>query len=231
MAWYYLAQTYGIGYKQPANAASAFRRAVTLRPQWPEAWHALAYTLGQTKQYQPAIVAARQSVTQAPDRLNYWNELVALYSFIPDPGHALETLRAEQQHMSRATNLDWYNLGNGYSDMGSYKEAIVAYAHSLRMKADYGNAWNNLGVAEESLGQNATALADYQRAANLGNRLANGNYARLKQLSTRQQAPNRGGGPTFFCMTTGTTLHAGQICPTASAARTLGTLNPLYRDP
>lgn len=191
----------------------------------------MAYTLGQTKQYQPAIVAARQSVSQAPDRLNYWTELAALYSYIPDPQHVLETLRAEQHHMSNATNLDWYNLGNGYSDMGSYKEAIPAYALSLRMKSNYGNAWNNLGVAEESLGQNATALSDYQRAANLGDRLGNGNYARLKQLSTRQQAPNGGGGPTFFCMTTGTNMHAGQICPTASAARTLGKLNPLYRDP
>jgi hypothetical protein len=64
------------------------------------------------------------------------------------------------------------------------------------MKADYGNAWNNLGVVEESLGQNATALADYQRAANLGNRLASGNFARLKQLSTRQQAPNRADPPS-----------------------------------
>jgi hypothetical protein len=94
------------------------------------------------------------------------------------------------------------------------------------MKADYGNAWNNLGVVEESLGQNATALADYQRAANLGNRLASGNFARLKQLSTRQQAPNRGGGPTFFCMTTGTTLHAGQICPNCECCPHAGNTEP-----
>jgi tetratricopeptide (TPR) repeat protein len=133
--------------------------------------------------------------------------------------------------MTKANSFDWYNLANGFSDMGSYKEAIVAYAHSLRMKADDGNVWNNLGVAEEVLSQNATALADYQRAFNLGDRLAGGNIAGIGQTSARQQTSGQDSGPTFFCMTTGTTMHAGQICPIASAARDLGILSPSYRDP
>ena len=143
MAWYYLGQTYGIGLNQPAQAANAFQRAVALRHDWPEAWHALAFTSVQSRQYQQAITAAKQAIVLVPERPNYWNTLAAAYSEIPDHEHVIQTFREEQQHMSRATSYDWYNLANGYANALLFREASTACNQSLRMKSDYGETWNN----------------------------------------------------------------------------------------
>jgi tetratricopeptide (TPR) repeat protein len=200
MAWYYLGQTYGIGFNQPANAANAFRRAVSLKPQWPEAWHALAFTCDQSKQYKDAVAAARRAIAETPDKPNYWNTLAATYSHMEDWNDELQTLHEEEQHMARATSFDWFNLGNAYSNAGHYQEALKAYNQSLQMAPNYGPAWNNLGVVEAALGQTAKALADYQRASQLGNSTGTGNYSSLQQqlAATRAAASARASGPRPF---------------------------------
>jgi predicted Zn-dependent protease len=197
MAWYYLGETYGIGLNRPADAANAIRSAVTLKAQWPEAWHALAFTQIQSKQYQEAVSSARQAVTQAPDKPNYWNTLATAYSEMNNRQETLRTLQDEQQRMSRATFYDWYNLGNGYSNAGYYQEAVKAYAQAMRLSSNYGPAWNNLGVAEAALGQNANALADYQRASQLGNSNGAQNYSSLRaEIAAAQAAASqRSSGP------------------------------------
>jgi predicted Zn-dependent protease len=180
MAWYYMGQTYGTGFNQPSQAASAFRRAVALKDQWPEAWHALAFTSVQSKQYKEAVSAARKAVSQSPDRPNYWNTLASAYSETNSFKEMLDTLHEESHHMSRATSYDWYNLANGLSNVGSYQEAVTAYNKSLQMKSDFGDAWNNLGIAEAILGHDHVALQDYRRAAQLGDPLSGDNAAGLQ---------------------------------------------------
>lgn len=187
LAWYYLGQTYG-QLNQPAAAAGAIQHAVSLRPVWPEAWHALAFTLVQSGQYAQAVPAAKKAVEQASDHPNYWNTLAVAYSEMADWNDELQALTQQQQHMSQATSFDWYNLGNGFSNLKHHQEAIVAYAHSLQMNPMYANAWNNLGVEEEGVGQSAKALADYQRASQLGDRLASQNYASLQKARAQQQS-------------------------------------------
>jgi tetratricopeptide (TPR) repeat protein len=201
MAWYYLGETYG-QLNQAAAAAQAIEHAVSLQPQWPEAWHALAFTRVQAGQYPQAVDAVRRAISQAPDRPNYWNTLAVAYSDSQDWNGEYQALSDEQQHMSRATSFDWYNLANGFSSLRHHQEAIVAYAHSLQMYAMYPNAWNNLGVEEEALGQGAKALADYQRASQLGDRLGSQNYARLQQASTQQRSGAQSNGHHVACHTT-----------------------------
>jgi tetratricopeptide (TPR) repeat protein len=195
MAWYYLGQTYGVGLNQPAQAANAFRRAVALKPQWPEAWHALAVTCNQTGQYQEEANAARHAIAQMPDRPNYWNDLAVAYSQMGDWKDMVRTLEQEQQHMTRATSYDWYNLGNAYHSVVHAKEAETCLLQSVKMNPQMGMAWNNLGVVEQGLGNYQAALADYRRAASLGDGFASGNYARLNRALTPPSA-RRGNGPT-----------------------------------
>jgi tetratricopeptide (TPR) repeat protein len=194
MAWYYMGQTYG-DLNQPGAAANAIQHAVSLNPQWPEAWHALAFTLVQSGQYPQAVSAARRAIALTSDRPNYWNTLAVAYSDMQDWSHELQALSEEQGHMTQATSFDWYNLANGFSSLKHHQEAIVAYAHSLQMNAMYPNAWNNLGVEEEALGQSAKALADYQRASRLGDSLGSNNYARLQQAGSQQQRGANSNGP------------------------------------
>jgi tetratricopeptide (TPR) repeat protein len=160
---------------------TAFRRALALRQQWPEAWHALGFTSVQAKQYDEAIKAVRQAIAQDPNRPNYYNTLAVAYSYVKNWDDVIKTLRDEQQHMGRATSYDWYNLGNGYANSGHLQPAINAYHQSLSMNANYGNAWNNLAVAEQLAGNDQAAMADYKRASQVGNGMSAGNYNALQQ--------------------------------------------------
>jgi tetratricopeptide (TPR) repeat protein len=194
-----MGQTYGYGLNQPGQAVTAFRHALSMRQQWPEAWHALAFTSIQAKQYDEAIKAVRQAIAQDSNRPNYWNTMAVAYSYQKDWTSMLQTLRQEQQHMGQATSYDWYNLGNGFSNGGSEQEAIAAYNQSLRMNANFGDAWNNLAVAEQMVGNDAAAMADYERGAQLGDGLSPANYSRLQQSiaaarAAAAQASRPGGG-------------------------------------
>jgi tetratricopeptide (TPR) repeat protein len=196
MPWYYRGQTLGYGLNEPAQAVTAFRRALSMRQQWPEAWHALAFTSVQARQYDEAVKAVGQAIAQDPNRPNYYNTLAVAYSFEKAWDNVIQTLRDEQQHMGRATSYDWYNLGNGYANSGHLQEAINAYNQSLRMNANYGNAWNNLAVAEQLAGNDQAAMADYKRASQLGNGLSAGNFKSLQQrIAAARAAATQSSGP------------------------------------
>ena len=163
VAWYGLAMTYRVGLNQPREAADAFRHALALRPEWPQAWAELS--------------AAYSYMPGRPSDVN---------------AKVLATLREERQHMSRATANDWFQLGLNFDNAGSifdhepYREAISAYNQSLNMNANSGETWNNRGSAEASLGNYSAALSDFQHASQLGLALGAKNYSGLKQALAAQ---------------------------------------------
>jgi tetratricopeptide (TPR) repeat protein len=202
LAWYDLGKTYGAGLNQPREAADAFRRAVALRPQWPQAWAMLALNCDQSAQFEAAVVAAKQAIAQAADQPKYWNLLAVAYSNLP--GHnddVLTTLRGERQHMAQASADDWFYLGLAFDNAGSimdhgpYGEAISAYGQSLNRNARNPMAWNNRGAAEQSLGNYAAALSDFQHASQMGLARGTENYNHLKQvLASNANAGTQGNG-------------------------------------
>jgi superkiller protein 3 len=206
MAWYYMGEVYGTKFNRPADAAAAFQRALQLQPKWPEAWWALAYTDVQLERYADANQAAKNAVEQAPQRFNYWNGLAMTFAALNRWDDVQQTLEEEQQRMQSAhtTEYDWYNLGNGLSSSAGYKdaakhyaEAKAAYVRALQMNPNLAEAWNNLGVLEQRLGNSQAALAAYQRAAALGNSNGASNYKVLNQALTApppQAGGARGGG-------------------------------------
>lgn len=204
MAWYYMGQMYGAGLNQPNQALTAFRRAVALKQEWPEAWHAIAITAIQLKQYEEAVKAEHKALSQAPDRPNSWGTLAAAYSEMLQWKETLDTLHEEIHHMSKANSYDWYDLGNGLSNAGEYQEAVAAYARSIQMKADFGDVWNNLGIAQAVLGHDDAALQDYKRAAQLGDPLSAKNLSDLQRkvdagkAALAQQAGMKGHGQGVY---------------------------------
>jgi len=171
VAWYGLGMTYRVGLHQPREAADAFRRAVALRPEWPQAWAELA--------------AAYSNVPGSREDAH---------------AKTLATLREERQHMSRASAEDWAKLGYNFEQNGSvmdhepYREAISAYTQSLNINAQDPKIWNERGVVEaDDLGNYDAALSDFQHASQLGMALGTKNYNQLKQdLAARAAAAASG---------------------------------------
>jgi tetratricopeptide (TPR) repeat protein len=188
MGWFYLGNTYGIGLKRPEQAAPAFQHAVSLRPNWPEAWNALGMVSVELKRYDDAVKAFSRATEQAPARSNYWNSLAAAYSYQNRPSMAVQALEGEQRALTaNSSAAEWLNLGNGFLTMQEFQPAASAYRRALTLDPADGSAWNNLGALEGALGNTNAALADYQRASRLGNQLGANNYARLQQTIAAAQ--------------------------------------------
>jgi protein O-GlcNAc transferase len=182
MGWYYLGNTYGMGLHRPADALGAFQHAVALRSTWPEAWNALGFVNIELKHYDEAVTAFTHAAEQAPAKPNYRNNLAAAYSYAGLFSKALTALEDQQRAMSAtATDVDWFNLGNGFCSLKEFDAAANAYRQALRLNPRYGAAWTNLGTLEGLAGNNQAALTDYQRGASLGDQLGASNYARLQQ--------------------------------------------------
>ena len=116
IAWKYLAQTYGIGLKQQEHAERAFRRALQLKPDWAEVWHALGIVQTQLKEYSQAVESLHRAVELSPENANYWNNLSAALSYTDNWNAAREALRTEQKLLMAggrqgAVPQLWYNLG------------------------------------------------------------------------------------------------------------------------
>lgn len=192
-AWYYLGTAYFMGLHRPADAVGPLQKAVALNPGWTVAWNGLGFALMDLKRYDEAAHAFQKCVDQAPAQSSYWNSLASAYSWEGKPQLAFQTLERQHNAVARsATYADWYNLANGFASLGRKDEAKPVYAEALRLNPRYGPAWNNLGVAEQALGNFNNALEDYRRAAALGDPLGSSNAAALQSgLASAQQ---RSGG-------------------------------------
>jgi tetratricopeptide (TPR) repeat protein len=182
-AWYYLGTAYLVGLHRPEDAASPLLRATQLKPHWDVAWAALGIDNLDLHRLTEAAQAFEQTTSLAPTNPNHWNNLAAAYAAAHRADLAEGALDREQAQAVRwASNADWYALGNGYASIGRFEKAIEAYRHSLHLEEHVAEVWNNLGVAQESLGDLAEAQLSYRRAAGLGDDLGTQNLQRLQSI-------------------------------------------------
>jgi tetratricopeptide (TPR) repeat protein len=159
VAWYGMGMTYIVGFNEPRDAAEAFRRAVELRPEWPQAWAHLA-----------------TAYSNLPGRHD-------------DVLRTLREERQHMSHANSDDwfflGLNFDNNGS-IMDHEPYREAISAYTESLKLNPNGAETWNNRGTAEGSLGNYTAALSDFQHASQLGLALGTKNYNGLKQALAAQ---------------------------------------------
>ena len=60
-----------------------------------------------------------------------------------------------------------YNRGNAYFDRQQYERAIGDFSGAIELDGSFALAYFNRGLAQERLGDNAAAAADYRRAVAL----------------------------------------------------------------
>ncbi len=82
--------------KRFPDAVENFRRAVNLRPNFPEAWNELGFSLRQSGQYAEALKAYDQALRlrpNFPEALEYLGEAYVKLGRLDDAGKVLERLR------------------------------------------------------------------------------------------------------------------------------------------
>jgi tetratricopeptide (TPR) repeat protein len=192
-AWFYLGNTYGVGLNDYANASRAFERCVELNPQWQQAYNALGSTYAQSHQWAKSAAAYERAVRLSPQTADYWTNLAAAYSHLGRFDLELDALnRGESVAGSYANARNWYAFGNAYDRLDREPQAVEAYNRALAQSPNFAEAYNNRGAAQQKLGRYGAALADYRRAAELGDSLGSRNAAALRQASSggRGSFPN-----------------------------------------
>lgn len=82
--------------KKWATAVDAFHTAVTLRPNFPEAWNELGYALRNQGRYPESLDAYEEALRLRPDfpeALEYLGEAYVLMGRLDDAGRVLQRLR------------------------------------------------------------------------------------------------------------------------------------------
>ena len=75
-------------------------------------------------------------------------------------------------HISEGSDNDlaataWFSVGYLFSLQEKHEDAIAAYDRVLQLKSDDARAYNNRGIAKNSLGRHEAAIADYNQAIQL----------------------------------------------------------------
>jgi len=148
------------------EAERAYRLALAMAPEHPEALHQLGLLFYRLNRFDDAIATISRAINYTPSSPLYWFNLgvVAQKAARPD-----EAIRAYRQAVTlNPRQLDaWINLGNVLRERGSIPDSIDAYHKALALNPSHADTHNNLGVALKEQGQVSRAIASYRQAIQL----------------------------------------------------------------
>ena len=119
--------------------------------------------------YKEAVAELRQAVRLSPD----WDDPhYVLALSLMEIGQLKEAIESYKRVIEVAIKddpkiLSYYNMGNAYSDLGEYENAIDSYQQALKLDPTSSKLHNNLGLAYAALGRFAEAEAEFAEAVRL----------------------------------------------------------------
>ncbi|MBD3222665.1 tetratricopeptide repeat protein [bacterium] len=158
--WIALAQCYRAR-RQYSRAVDAYEEAFTLRPD-PAIAYNLGVTAGRAGQWTRAVAAYDQALELAPGNLEAeYNRAVALMRSgdLEAAAEAFAAFRERDPEHYRAS----LNHGVTLYKLGRYDEAVSVYNITLELN-ETAEAWDNLGLAYQGLGDEKKAQACFKEA-------------------------------------------------------------------
>ncbi|MBC7781071.1 MAG: tetratricopeptide repeat protein, partial [Proteobacteria bacterium] len=131
---------------QWVDADKAYRRALALRPVWPEAWCNAGDALRALDRFDAAERAYRKALAQRPAFPEGWCNLGVLLDMrAARREEALECFTRAVHENPDFTEAH-YNRGSALGALGRTVEAVDAYARVFELDPRHANAYNNLGI-------------------------------------------------------------------------------------
>ncbi|HSC27663.1 MAG TPA: tetratricopeptide repeat protein [Vicinamibacterales bacterium] len=162
LAHHYLAHALAAA-GQPVEAAAEYRRALEIRPDYPDAHNGLGVILAASGKHDEAIAHYRQAIRFSPQ---YAAALTNLGASLMAQSRTDEALI----HLREAVRLDpefaqaHSNLGTALANTGRPEEAIPSFETALRLGPGYADAHRHLGATLAMLGRTTDAIAHYSEA-------------------------------------------------------------------
>jgi tetratricopeptide (TPR) repeat protein len=151
--------------KKPAEAEKAYRKAIELRLDFPEAHTNLGHALLDLNKPAEAEQAYRKAIALQPDLALARH---GLGNALADQKKLAEAEKAYRKAIDLRPDAEVYNdLGivlRGQSKLG---EAVQAYRRAIHLQPDLAGAYSNLGVALHALKQSEEAEKAFRKAIHL----------------------------------------------------------------
>jgi tetratricopeptide (TPR) repeat protein len=151
---------------QKIQAIAAYDRAISLKPDYADAYNNKGVALDELNRNEEAIAAYDRAISLKPDYANaYCNKGIALNAL----NRKEEAIAAYDRAISLKPDYAnaYCNKGIALDELNRNEEAIAAYDRAISLKPDYANAYCNKGIALNALNRKEEAIAAYDRAISL----------------------------------------------------------------
>jgi tetratricopeptide (TPR) repeat protein len=148
------------------EAVAAYRQAIRLKQDFPEAHNNLGDALHQKGQLDAAVLAYREAIRLRPNSAEAHSNLGTA---LREKGQLDAAVAACRQAIRLKNDYPeaHNNLGNALADMGHLDEAVAAYREAIRLKPDSPAAHYNLGLTLAKKGLLDEAVAACRQAIRL----------------------------------------------------------------
>jgi glycosyltransferase involved in cell wall biosynthesis/Flp pilus assembly protein TadD len=159
----------GIALKETGRwdeAAAAYARAISLKPDYPEAFNNRGILCKDQGRLEEASSWFRRAVASRPDYAEAYNNLgltLKTHEAVEEAAEAFHQAVIHQPNFSAAHN----NLGAMLRQMGRLEEASVHVAQALALQPDFAEAYNNWGIILHEMRRDEEAEAQFRRALTL----------------------------------------------------------------
>ena len=123
----------------PSEAIKAYNKAISIKPNYSEAYINLGIALLEQGKHEDAIEANNKALLISPDNAEAFNNLGAI---LEDQGKLEDAIEAFKKSITLKPNVARFhnNLGNTLYSQGKLKEAIEAYGSVLAINPDHSEA-------------------------------------------------------------------------------------------
>ncbi|MFB2973724.1 tetratricopeptide repeat protein [Aerosakkonema sp. BLCC-F183] len=145
------------------GAIISYDKAVSLNPNYHDAWFNRGIALKDLGRYEEAILSYDRALDIQPNSHENWmNRGAALRSL----GRLEEAIVSYEQALQLNPDQyqSWYNRGIALLNLGRIEEAIFSYDRAIEIKPNFHQAWNNRGNALLNLERFEEALFSYDKA-------------------------------------------------------------------
>ncbi|MDB9313308.1 tetratricopeptide repeat protein [Spirulina sp. CS-785/01] len=167
-----------IGQLRYEEGLASINRAISLKPDYAEAWINQSVALWLLERNAEALAATRNALDLNPQSSRAWfNQgriLVTLQSY-EEAAEAYRQALAGDAYVGGVPKIEdiWVNLSATLWRLGRYGEAIGAAEEAIDLDPELALAWYNKGLSLMSSGQSSAAISAYETALELNPNDAN----------------------------------------------------------
>jgi Tfp pilus assembly protein PilF len=148
------------------EAIAAYNKALSIKPNYVDAYNNMGNTLKEQGKLEEAIEAYNKALSIKPDYVDaYFN----MGNALQDQGKPEEAIEAYNTALSIKPDYAkaYYNIGILLAEQGKLEEAIKAYNKAVSTKPDYLDAYNNIGNTLHDQGKPEEAIEAYNKAISI----------------------------------------------------------------